>query len=64
MKEAARVLTALQHPHIPAVYDIGTFCELTYIACEYAPGSLAKEIANGYMSERIEWFIDTIASVA
>lgn len=42
----ARAVSALNHPNIVTVYDVGTFDGINYIATEYVEGKTFRELIN------------------
>jgi serine/threonine-protein kinase len=51
--EDARAASALSHPNIAALYEVGEDKDLTYIVCEFVPGEpLTTVIANRSLNPR------------
>lgn len=42
----AEIASALTHPNIVAIYDIGTVGDIDYIAMEYVPGQTVRDVIN------------------
>jgi serine/threonine protein kinase len=43
----ARAISALNHPNIVTIYDVGTFDGISYIAAEFVEGSTLREMIGG-----------------
>ena len=41
-----RIVTALRHPHIITIFDIGATDELVYMSMEYVDGAISKTRSN------------------
>jgi serine/threonine-protein kinase len=49
--EEARIASAIQHPNISAIYEVGEFDERPYIVMQYVPGrTLAKLLEDGALN--------------
>lgn len=52
----SRTISALNHPNIITVYEIGTFGEQLFIATEYIEGKTLREIVNNGALEQKDFF--------
>jgi len=44
--EEARIASAIQHPNVSAIYEIGEYDQRPYIVMQYVPGRTLKELLN------------------
>lgn len=45
--EEARIASAIQHPNVSAIYEVGEFDKRPYIVMQYVPGRTLKELLEG-----------------
>lgn len=62
-QEEAHVLSALNHPNIPQVYDLGCVDGHWYLVIEYVPGFTLAELCAAGAREGIPMAFDAVVSV-
>lgn len=45
--EEARIASAIQHPNVSAIYEVGEYDERPYIVMQYVPGRTLQELIEG-----------------